>query len=1609
MTFVRVLEILPLVVGYMSSFRFKKSLFLEVAGSSSNTISRIEDDTWFHDLIDWGKSQLMVIRRHWKQAFLGILKAAKGFISGSSLKAIISMETMLASDNLGVDELREHVSFLTMSILAENASVPQRQREKQPLKSIPVPEADVSHKEDDDVEILEFQREHEVIVLSDDEVEKDRESSLSSKSCVESQFQRPPSLEMEKTKQDFENSYDSQSHKQNLKNSTDLRVSLASVTSSSVCCLPNATIDFTSKYGTKDPLLVCDSSDNRCISVPQHENMNMYIPDSTPQPAVANNISLPSPIITAKGNISCGKIQETTKNLGALIRGTDSGSHVVQDENDNFENLSRNSCVQKASTAVKSGEDFLLKKLVTNNKSDPLEFALDATKNMQPLSTKPAVTTKRQLIYLQAPLEQDKDSFARLHAGMKKNKPPRLDEWYKPILELDYFVVVGISLSDREPENLPVGPLTEVPSSFLSPDHYMDVFRPLVLEEFKAQLRRSFEEVSSPEEMCCGSLRLLSLEKVDDFQLVRFMAEGGEDAASRGCFENDLVLLSRQPFQTVSQNVHMIGKVERRERDTKSRSTILVLRLYLHSGIIRLAKARRLLIERSKWCVTRLMSITPQLREFQALSAAKDLPLLPIILNPQTAAIKLAHIHSQAQGTDLKILPEPLKECLKEAFNESQLKAISVVLQQNISLENSGLSLIQGPPGTGKTRTILAIVSVLLATSKMSNHSMGKNNFSSKDVAYSCQFRGKQSMSQSAAIARSWQDAALARQLIKDTNKSVSKPFGMEGPRSARVLICAQSNAAVDELVSRICKHGLYNINGEVYKPYIVRVGNIKTVHPDSLPVFIDTLVEQRLGEKKQNEVDSQDDEAHNFTAMLRTKLEKLMDEIRTYEAQRSRRQDEQSNRSSIEDNGTCKDTNVVLKSETELKARLNILYKQKRGVFTELAAAEKKEKKAFEDNKAVKQGIRRAIIREAEIVVTTLSGCGGDIYSACIESASRNRNGKASGDSLFDAVVIDEAAQALEPATLIPLQLLKWTSGRCVMVGDPKQLPATVFSQLASKFSYECSMFERLQRADYPVTMLRTQYRMHPEISRFPSAHFYDNQLKDGGEKESRSATFHENIYLGPYMFYDVVDGYEESGRSIRSQSLCNESEVDVALEVLRFLKSRYPLEFIPERIGIITPYKQQLTLVRQRVTKEFGPSIAGNIEFNTVDGFQGRELDILIFSTVRASSEDMERPASKSGSIGFVSDVRRMNVALTRAKLSLWIIGNARTLHRSPHWEALLKNTKDRNLLLSIQKPYKSIFCSAQSESLSRKCPAASSVHGPSIKNIHDQSKISGKRLRKNTSKFDADNVENGQTQIHKAEESQLMVPAPGKNMEKHTHSNMSGSQGNGKLHTEINVGTGLEKYGKMFNDSIDNNKNSQRTQKAKSHPAKKNLTDRSDSKYQSKTLIDGTGKNGRSTKSNMKNHCLPERDNKGAIPESSKPWGDGNAKERAPITEKVKHLSGKHKQDTKNVRIEMKSNLSNAGQIEFHETNTESTTRGPSLQQSIIIQNPGESSSDLHGQIKDNFQQQVNESSKDDNVVRRKRQRDAVNAILPGAFIPSKRPNVQTASQPKSNREQ
>lgn len=134
------------------------------------------------------------------------------------------------------------------------------------------------------------------------------------------------------------------------------------------------------------------------------------------------------------------------------------------------------------------------------------------------------------------------------------------------------------------------------------------------------------------------------------------------------------------------------------------------------------------------------------------------------------------------------------------------------------------------------------------------------------------------------------------------------------------------------------------------------------------------------------------------------------------------------------------------------------------------------------------------------------------------------------------------------------------------------------------------------------------------------------------------------------------------------------------------------------PRKVGVISPYKQQIQVIREMCKRNFGSSICEGIEFNTVDGYQGREVDIVIFSTVRASTHSNIKRSESSNSrgplIGFVGDIRRMNVAITRAKYSLWILGHEETLRTSPPWAALLDDAKKREVIVSVRRPYLAQF---------------------------------------------------------------------------------------------------------------------------------------------------------------------------------------------------------------------------------------------------------------------------------------------------------------------------
>ncbi|MEW5299031.1 MAG: hypothetical protein WDW36_002086 [Sanguina aurantia] len=432
------------------------------------------------------------------------------------------------------------------------------------------------------------------------------------------------------------------------------------------------------------------------------------------------------------------------------------------------------------------------------------------------------------------------------------------------------------------------------------------------------------------------------------------------------------------------------------------------------------------------------------------------------------------------------------------------------------------------------------------------------------------------------------------------------------------------------------------------------------------------------------------------------------------------------------------------------LAMQLRALREQKAQLGAAIRAAERTTRSSSHALERAKRGVRAAVASAAEVVACTLSSSGGDLLSAWPPGTAPR----------FDALVIDEAAQALEPAALIPLQLLR-PGAKILLVGDPLQLPPTVLSRLAETAKLSQSMFERLQRAGCPATLLSQQYRMHPDISSFPAAYFYKRQLVDGAgiNAASRHAPFHAHPLLGPFVVFDCAEGQERGGGG--GGSLCNRAEADLAAALYAGLQRHYPR--FTGSVAVITPYRAQLSALRAAFTSattSSRPSSSSSdplprVEFGTVDGFQGREADVVIFSCVRArGAGGRERSETESGGLepaaspglsnlgraslgflndvrcvtgvprrcqvrhqgsstmsgaspgfpndvgcvtgvprrcqvrhqgsstmsgaapGFLHDVRRMNVGLTRARRSLWLVGHMATLATSAPWTALLRH---------------------------------------------------------------------------------------------------------------------------------------------------------------------------------------------------------------------------------------------------------------------------------------------------------------------------------------------
>lgn len=511
----------------------------------------------------------------------------------------------------------------------------------------------------------------------------------------------------------------------------------------------------------------------------------------------------------------------------------------------------------------------------------------------------------------------------------------------------------------------------------------------------------------------------------------------------------------------------------------------------------------------------------------------------------------------------------------KDKLNQKQLEAVTKVTEAVIQ-EKAKVCCIQGPPGTGKSKVIVNIITEIL---------YGNNRY--------------------------------------EKNKG-----------ALRILVCAPSNAAIDEIVLRLLAIRA-TIKHKEKRFKMVRIGKPETMHQTVRDISLSELGKRDVKRVRESyssksiPIDSVEEEK----LFLEARINALKCEILN-----SQKIDETYKK--------------YLKMKlSDLNTKYELLQNHKS--MNEMSTSEFAKLQRLAE---------RRILEGADIISCTLSSC----YTNQMETIFGGSNKKIS------VCIVDEATQCCEAENLIPLLLGVNT---LVLVGDPNQLPATVISQQAKRLGLDQSLFARVQNAfqgekNNPIIMLNTQYRMALPISYWPNKYFYGCKLKNAVK----------NITTFPFQNYRVLNLTANQN----NDKFSNTNEAEAIANIILCMITDSNLERWESNIsiGILTPYKNQRFLISKIIDEKLSNMSSEleekrnrfSIEINTVDSFQGQERDVILMSCVR------------SHGIGFLSDRQRLCVALTRAKHTLILCGNFYAFMRDQMWNALISDAKSRGIYQNI-----------------------------------------------------------------------------------------------------------------------------------------------------------------------------------------------------------------------------------------------------------------------------------------------------------------------------------
>ncbi|NXP55202.1 SETX helicase, partial [Heliornis fulica] len=735
------------------------------------------------------------------------------------------------------------------------------------------------------------------------------------------------------------------------------------------------------------------------------------------------------------------------------------------------------------------------------------------------------------------------------------------------------------------PSNLLQSVVASVPVQFQGYNDYFNTFFPLMmLNAFETLVQEWVENQRGREKSYHFFLQSFSA----DLNTADFTAHFQECDLARQLHpkEDDLIFLVvqkrkdtfREEHETENPVMNHVGLVTRFARASGRLTRQKEQHTVCHLSVKTRGNLSFFMNKQVK-CVV-VGSLVTTRRTFKGLLLLSRSPLAKPIINPS---------YNDFCPRDLPVTSGSTAWDMNE-YNEDQKRAIETayaMLKQHPGLPK--ICLIHGPPGTGKSKTIVGLLFRVL-----------RQNTRNEKVT-------------------------------QRTNSKI-KPN--------RFLVCAPSNAAVDELMKKIivafkekCQNRQEPL-GNCGDIKLVRLGAEKAINSEVRGFSLDKQVEHRM---KRKPADC-DHDIQKRKAALDQQLDMLSRQRAMHRCER-------------------KEVSQMLDDE------IGRLSKERQQLASQL-----------KEVRGHSQKVQVDIILESDIICCTLSTSGGGL----LESAFWRQ-----GLDPFSCVIVDEVRQSCEVETLIPLI---HRCNKLVLVGDPRQLPPTVKSVKAQEYGYDQSLMARLQRhleeqvqrsvlRSLPVVQLTVQYRMHPDICLFPSHYVYGRTLKtDRATEENRCSS---EWPFQPYLIFDVGDGREERD----NDSFSNPQEVKLVMELIKTIKEKRK-DLGLRRIGIITPYSAQKKKIQEQLDKVFKNNSPGEVD--TVDAFQGREKDCVIVTCVRANSA--------KGSIGFLASLQRLNVTITRARFSLFILGRLKTLMENRDWNELIQDAQRRGAIIKTsEKSYR------------------------------------------------------------------------------------------------------------------------------------------------------------------------------------------------------------------------------------------------------------------------------------------------------------------------------